>query len=536
MIGLGERMSVSDALQSLLLEMSQQRGLDGVLRVVVERLAEEEHIALARIWLLRPGDICSTCSMREECPDQTRCLHLVSSAGRSRMENADPWTRLDGDFKRMPVGARKVGRIAGTGDCVSVMDIQKNDAWIARPDWAHDEGIRGFAGQPLVFKGEILGVLAIFTRTPLGQACLDWLRTIADLAAASIANARAFEEIQSLRAQLELENAYLREEVSDARAYGDIVGQSPALRNILQQIELVAPTDASVLILGESGTGKELVAQEIHRRSERHARAMVRVNCASVPRELYESEFFGHVKGAFTGAIRDRSGRFELANGGTLFLDEVGEIPLELQSKLLRVLQEKTYERIGEEKTREADVRLIAATNRDLKAEVEAGRFRQDLFYRLNVFPIEVPPLRKRAEDIPLLAGLFLQQASRRFNRPSQGLSQGNLLSLQAYDWPGNVRELMNVIERAVITSRTGAVRFDLPRPSSRKAGKTAATASTTVVPDAEMRRREVENILASLDHTNWRVHGPGGAAELLDVRPTTLASRIKRMGLAKPA
>jgi len=536
MTALGESMSVSDALQGLLLEMGQQRALDGVLRLVVDRLAEEEHVALARIWLLRPGDICSKCVMREECPDQTRCLHLVSSAGRSRMENVDPWTDIDGDFKRMPLGVRKVGRIAATGECVSVMDIQKNAEWIARPDWARAEGIRGFAGQPLVFKGEILGVLAIFTRTPLGQPCLDWLRTIADLAAASIANTRAYEEIESLRAQLELENAYLREEVSEARAYGDIIGQSPALRNIIQQIELVAPTDASVLILGESGTGKELVAQEIHRRSARSARAMVRVNCASIPRELYESEFFGHVKGAFTGAVRDRAGRFELANGGTLLLDEVGEIPLELQSKLLRVLQEGTYERIGEEKTREVDVRLITATNRDLKAEVEAGRFRQDLFYRLNVFPIEVPPLRKRKEDIPLLAELFLKKASRRFNRPSQGLSQGNLLSLQAYDWPGNVRELMNVIERAVITSRTGAVRFDLPRPSPGKARKTAATASTTIVPDAEMKRRERDNILSALDQTNWKVHGPGGAAELLDVRPTTLASRIKRMGLAKPA
>ncbi len=250
MTALGESMSVSDALQRLLLDMGQQRALDGVLRLVVDRLAEEEQVALARIWLLQPGDICATCSMREECPDQTRCLHLVSSAGRSRIENADPWTRIDGGFRRMPLGVRKVGRIGGTGECVSVMDIQKNAEWIARPDWAHDEGIRGFAGQPLVFKGEILGVLAIFTRTPLGQPCLDWLRTIADLAAASIANTHAFEEIQSLRAQLELENAYLREEVSEARSFGDIVGHSSALRNIIQQIELVAPTDANVFFIG----------------------------------------------------------------------------------------------------------------------------------------------------------------------------------------------------------------------------------------------------------------------------------------------
>lgn len=537
MAALGDRMFVSDVLKNLLLEIGQQRSLRAVLRVVVEWLAGEEHVALARIWLIRPNTDCHSCPLPDECSDQNRCLHLVASAGRSLGEEGTSWDRVDGEFARFPLGVRKVGRIGATGECVSVRDVQKDTEWIARPDWARKEAIRGFAGQPLVFKGEILGVLAIFTREPLSQHCLDWLRMIADLVAASIANTRAFEEIQTLRAQLELENAYLKEEVSDARAFGEIVGQSPALRNILRQIELVAPTDANVLILGESGTGKELVAQEIHRRSRRHERALVRVNCASVPRELYESEFFGHAKGAFTGAIRDRAGRFELANGGTLLLDEVGEIPLELQSKLLRVLQEGEYERIGEEKTREVDVRLIAATNRDLKSEVEAGRFRQDLFYRLNVFPIEVPPLRKRKEDVPLLAELFLLQATRRFNRKNKGLSQGNILALQGYDWPGNVRELLNVIERAVITSRSGAIRIDLPRSSSgksRKAEPAAGSAPATVVPDAELKRRERENILTALNRTNWQVHGPGGAAELLGLRPTTLASRIKRMGLTK--
>ncbi len=537
MPGLGERMSVSDALKNLLLEIGQQRSLESVLRLVVARLAGEEHIALARIWLIRPAGDCPNCPTPDACFDHGRCLHLVASAGRSLGDDAPAWGRLDGEFSRFPLGVRKVGRVGATGECVAVLDVQKDTDWIARPDWTRREGIRGFIGQPLVFKGEILGVLAIFTRTTLSQHCLDWLRMIADLMAASIANARAFDEIQSLRTQLELENAYLKEEVSDARAFGEIVGQSPALRNIIQQIELVAPTDASVLILGESGTGKELVAQEIHRRSQRHERAMVRVNCASVPRELYESEFFGHAKGAFTGAVRDRAGRFELANGGTLLLDEVGEIPLELQSKLLRVLQEGTYERVGEERTREVDVRLIAATNRDLKGEVDAGRFRQDLFYRLNVFPIEVPPLRKRKEDIPLLAELFLQQASRRFNRKAKALSQANILALQGYDWPGNVRELLNVIERAVITSRSGAIHLDLPQTSSNSARKTApipALAQATVVPDAEMKRRERENILAALNQTNWQVHGPGGAAELLGLPPTTLASRIKRMGLTR--
>jgi len=449
MAALGERMSVSDALQSLLLEMGQQRALDGVLRVVVDRLAEEEQIALGRIWLLAPGDICPKCPMRAECPDQTRCLHLVSSAGRSRNKGVDPWTRLDGDFRRMPLGARKVGRIAASGECVSVMDIQKNAEWIARPDWARAEGIRGFAGQPLVFKGEILGVLAIVTRTPLSQACLDWLRTIADLAAASIANTRAYEEIESLRAQLELENAYLREEVSEARAFGDIIGQSPALRNIIQQIELVAPTDASVLILGESGTGKELVAQEIHRRSARSARAMVRVNCASVPRELYESEFFGHVKGAFTGAVRDRAGRFELANGGTLFLDEVATISATTQVRLLRVVQECELERVGGEETIPVDVRIIAATNRDLGALVDSGKFREDFYYRLNEVVIYVPPLRERKEDIPLLVDAFVNEANSKFDKEVRTVSDIAMNYLLRHDWPGNVRELENLCRRA---------------------------------------------------------------------------------------
>ncbi len=535
MTALGERMSISDALYALLLEMGQQRTLDGVLRLVVDRLSSEEHIALARIWLVRPGDICETCPLRNECNDQSRCLHLVASAGQSRIENTEPWIQIDGDFRRMPWGARKVGRVAATGDFVSVMDIEKNNEWIARPDWAHDEGIRSFVGQPLMFKGEVLGVLAIFTRAPLEELCRDCLRTIADLAAASIANARAFDEIELLRGQLELENAYLREEVSESRDYGDIVGQSPALRNIIQQIDMVAPTEANVLILGESGTGKELVAQEIHRRSSRSGKTMVRVNCASVPRELYESEFFGHVKGAFTGAVRDRAGRFEIASGGTLFLDEVGEIPLELQSKLLRVLQEGTYERIGDDKTRESDVRIVAATNRYLLSDVEAGRFRQDLYYRLNTFPIEVTPLRKRQEDIPVLAEHFLHLASKKYNRQYKSLTQADIMKLQYYDWPGNVRELQNVIERAVITSHTGILHFNLPDALRANENSAINTDESAVVPDQEMKRRERENILSALQLTHWRVHGSGGAAELLGVRPTTLTSRIKRMGLSKP-
>jgi len=341
------------------------------------------------------------------------------------------------------------------------------------------------------------------------------------------------------RDRLTQENVYLRDEVLEAHAFGDIIGQSSSLKNVLQQIELVAPTEASVLILGESGTGKELVAREIHRRSLRKDRPMITVNCASIPRELYESEFFGHVQGAFTGAVSDRAGRFELADGGTLFLDEVGEIPLALQSKLLRVLQEGEFERVGDERTHQADVRIIAATNRDLKQEIEAKRFREDLYYRLNVFPLEIAPLRERKEDIAVLAAHFVDSSARKLNRPLPRLTQANILGLQRYDWPGNIRELQNVIERAVITASAGRLRFDLPTDTQpKKPGPADAPQSTkelAIIPDDEMRRRERDNILTALKRTKWKLSGDNGAAELLRIKPTTLASRMKKMGIERP-
>jgi transcriptional regulator with GAF, ATPase, and Fis domain len=341
----------------------------------------------------------------------------------------------------MPFGIRKVGRIALSGEPLEEPELTEPlPDWVARPEWIRAEGIRGFAGQPMIHRGVVLGVLAVFARQPISGECMGWLRMIADHAAAAINTARAFAEINALRKRLEQENEYLREEVTGAGAFGELIGQSPALEAVARQIDLVAPTDSAVLILGESGTGKELVAREIHRRSKRSGRPLIKVNCAAVPRELYESEFFGHAKGAFTGALRDRVGRFELAEGGTLFLDEVGEIPLELQAKLLRVLQEGELERVGEERTRRVNVRLVAATNRDLRTEAEAGRFRQDLFYRLSVFPVEIPSLRKRKEDIPLLVEHFLEGSSRKVGRPKLPLTLAAVQRLQQYDWPGNVR------------------------------------------------------------------------------------------------
>jgi DNA-binding NtrC family response regulator len=319
----------------------------------------------------------------------------------------------------------------------------------------------------------------------------------------------------------------------------EIVGAGSAYRTLLKRIEMVAPTDSTVLIQGETGTGKELIAREIHKISRRKDQPLVRVNCASVPKELYESEFFGHVRGAFTGAIKDRVGRFEAAQGGTLFLDEIGEIPIELQSKLLRALQEKQFERVGDERTKRADVRIIAATNRDLKQEVEAGRFREDLYYRLNVFPVQAVPLRERREDIPLLAEYFVRLLVKELKCPKPRLTEAGVARLQNYDWPGNIRELRNVIESAIIVARGNSLEFDLPvaiatsalAPSRFEGGESEQSEFLT---EPEIQRRERENLRIVLNKTGWKIKGADGAAELLGVKPTTLLSRIKKMGLKR--
>lgn len=341
--------------------------------------------------------------------------------------------------------------------------------------------------------------------------------------------------------ELELENDYLIDEIKAQQNTCNIVGSSPALVKVLQQIAVVAATEASVLILGESGTGKELVARDIHEHSARKDRSLVKVNCASIPKELFESEFFGHVRGAFTGAVKDRVGRFELADGGTLFLDEIGEIPLDLQAKLLRVLQEGTFERVGEERTRKVDIRLVAATNRDLLAEAKAGRFRLDLYYRLSVFPIELPPLRERREDIPALTAHFLSQSAKRMLVPVPKLTRAHARELMAYDWPGNVRELQNVVERAVILSRNGPLRFDLGNVLSRPLPaviRSEPASPASEVPNgltlADLKSRERELILATLQQTNGKIYGAEGAAAKLGLKPTTLASKIKKLGLKK--
>lgn len=652
----------------VMVAIGEHRTLPEVLRAIVTGIAACPNVALARIWLLNGGDLCETCRFRPECPDQTRCLHLVASAGNASDPAVD-LTRIDGAFRRFPLGVRKIGRVAASGQALFLPDLRGDEDWIADPAWFRSAKVRSFAAQPLVFRGEVLGVLALFDRAVLDDADFEWLRIFADHAAVSIANANAFEEIEFLRARLEEENVHLREDFQDlfeeapipyvhegldsrfiranraaldtlgikpeeiagtfgsslvadtpdaqrrlkqaleamgkgnvsgeivlelrrkdngkpvwvqwwsrpardgsytrtmmvditdrvlmeqeharleaqneylleeirsAQNLGDIIGESPAVRKVMHQIRLVAPTDAAVLITGESGTGKELVARAIHENSPRQGRPLIKVNCGAVPEPLFESEFFGHMRGAFTGAVRDKPGRFELADGGTIFLDEIGEVPLPMQAKLLRVLQEQEIERVGDTRVRKINVRIIAATNRDLKAEVEAGRFRQDLFYRLSVFPIENPPLRERREDIQRLAEHFIRTAAKRMGRRPPKLTQAAARQLSAHDWPGNVRELQNAVERAVILAQGGPLQFD-PPPSTRTLTSTAPQIpdGTPLLTRSELKQRERESITAALAQTGGKVSGSDGAAALLGMKPTTFASRIKALGLERGA
>ncbi|TNF38430.1 MAG: PAS domain S-box protein [Gammaproteobacteria bacterium] len=383
-----------------------------------------------------------------------------------------------------------------------------------------------YTSTPITDNGRLVGAVVVF-------------RDISERRQAEAQLRQALNQVEALKARLEMENAYLQEEIREGYSYKEIVGKSAAINNIIHQIELVARTDANVLISGESGTGKELIARAIHDASNRRNRPLIRVNCASIPRDLFESEFFGHVKGAFTGAVKDRAGRFELADGGTLFLDEVGEIPPELQSKLLRVLQEQQFERVGDNQTQHVDVRIIAATNRDLKKEVEKKNFREDLYFRLNVFPIISPSLRERLEDVPLLASHFLFSACHKFNKPELTISISDMRRLQSYPWPGNIRELVNVVERGVILSEGGRIRIDLPEVVPLQQNVIAdlqvvQNKQPALLTDSERNMRDRDNIIRALKASQGRIFGKGGAAELLCVKPTTLASRIKRLHINK--
>ncbi len=414
-----------------------------------------------------------------------------------------------------------------TKQCRIRQDLEKEHR-IGLEDELLKEGIRSYVSAPLIAKGEAFGALNVGSREPdqYTETHADLLLEVAHQVALAVQNMSAYEEIAELKAQLEQENIYLQEEIKLEHNFEEIVGQSAAMKKVLKAIETVAPTDATVLISSETGTGKELLARAVHDLSPKKNKPLVKVNCATLPNNLIESELFGHERGAFTGAISRKIGRFELADGGTIFLDEIGDLPLEMQTKLLRVLQEGEFERVGGIRTIKVNVRVIAATNRDLKMAMRENRFRSDLYYRLNVFPVAIPPLRERTEDIELLVKHFVNKYTARMGKRIDTIPQKKLAALMCYSWPGNVRELENVIERAVILSEGHSLQLDdcLPQPEG------TSGASPIVTLDEAQRA----HILKVLQLTRGKVSGERGAAQILGIKPTTLESRMKKLGIER--
>jgi len=393
---------------------------------------------------------------------------------------------------------------------------------------------------PLVSRGRVLGIFGVvkYQENAFTSDDIEFLTQIANQVAIAVENACAFGEIRELKDRLAKEKLYLEDEIRSEMNFAQIIGKSASLRRVLKQVETVSPTDSTVLIYGDTGTGKELIARAIHDLSPRRSKPFVKLNCAAIPTGLLESELFGHEKGAFTGAIAQRIGRFEVANGGTIFLDEIGEIPLELQTKLLRVLQEREFERLGSSRTLRTDARLIAATNRDLETMVSEQKFRSDLFFRLNVFPVHVPSLRERHGDIPLLVRHFTQRFSRRMNRVIETIPSAAMDALARYHWPGNIRELQNVIERAVIISTGPALNIDVSDLKFSKADlpakKTASPKSTNGALHSVLEETERQEILKALKESNWVVSGPNGAAAHLAMKRSTLQLRMQKLGITR--
>jgi formate hydrogenlyase transcriptional activator len=395
---------------------------------------------------------------------------------------------------------------------------------------AKAEGFNALCLLPLISREKVLGILGLgrLRDEPFRQDEVDFLLKVASQVALAVENALAYGEIRELKDQLAQENLYLEDEIRNEMNFAEIVGRSATLRRVLQQVETVAPTDSTVLIYGETGSGKELIARALHDLSPRAQKPFVKLNCAAIPTGLLESELFGHEKGAYTGAVSQRIGRFELGNHGTVFLDEVGEIPLEIQPKLLRVLQEREFERLGSTRTLRSDARLIAATNRDLSAMVDQQKFRMDLFYRLNVFPVHVPPLRERQEDIPLLVRHFVQQSSRRMHKTIDTIPTETMNALVRYHWPGNIRELQNLIERAVILSSGPVLKVPLADLKTRAVA--AAPRNHDTLEEAERK-----HMVGVLEDANWVIAGPNGAAARLGMKRSTLQFRMKKLGIARP-
>ena len=513
-------------LQRVTQQMTVHRRLGDVLGAITRGLLENADAALARIWLYAPAAACAVC--REKSGDdpqfQAPSLHLCASAG--------VFEGVVAPHHDIPLGMFLSGHVAESREPLLLNDLP-GEPRVRELPWIAEHGLQAYAGYPLLFNDELEGVLGIFRRQPWQLDEFRALSIFALQASIAIKNATLIEEAENRSKRLSLEKEYLEDEIRQHHGFGEIVGRSAALADLLQKVEKVAPTDTTVLLLGETGTGKELLARAIHGRSSRRDRPLIKVNCGAISPGLVESELFGHEKGSFTGAFQRRLGRFELANGGTLFLDEVGDLPHDVQVKLLRVLQEGEFERVGGTASLHSDARIIAATNHDLQADVAAGRFRTDLFYRLSVFPMRLPSLRDRVDDLELLVQHFLAHFEMKLHKPLRSLAPESLERLKRYSWPGNIRELQNVLERACVLTQTEVVQVmdSFGQESSATTSPTSASTSTS----SDLWKLEDvvrEHILRVLGSTGGVIQGPHGAARILGVHPNTLRSRMERLGI----
>ena len=503
-----------------------------LLNSIASALAEHTGASFVRVFLYQTDDECEICRSRgkvEPAPAPgVKRLHLHADAGRMQGAFAEQHA-LGLDVPAPPTKVARERKPFLTNELLR--DVQGK----VPPQLMQvyeESGVVAAGARPLEFRGELMGVIGMISRRPFDPHEFELLGIFADQAAVAIKSAHLFTELERYRQRLQIENAYLQEEIRSERGFEDIVGQSSALRAVLRKVKQVAPVETTVLLTGETGTGKELIARAIHELSPRKDRPMIKINCGAIPQGVVESELFGHEKGAFTGALQRRLGRFELADKGTLFMDEVGELPLDTQVKLLRVLQEQEFERLGGARAIKVDVRLVAATNRDLEVEVTDSRFRADLYYRLNVFPIRVPALRERPEDIPQLVRHFLAQLQRKLAKPLRGVTPDSMQRLMQYLWPGNIRELQNVLERACVLARSPVVDVT-----------TALGATDRPVPDAipivddrilTLDEHEQQQIRRALDEAGGKIHGPGGAAALLGINASTLRSRMEKHGMMR--
>jgi transcriptional regulator with GAF, ATPase, and Fis domain len=509
------------------------QALPALLSSVTSAIVEHTGAVISRVFLYRSDDECDVCRAKGDAfPHSSkgeRSLHLSASAGViPSIDGPDHLVPM-----HLPVSIIKVAverkpflsnDVLTEGDPSQITPQQR--------EIFERLGVVAVGSYPLDFRGELLGVIGMLSRHPFEPQAFELLEIFANQVAMAIKSAYVIAEIERYRDRLQVENAYLQDEIRVERGFEEIVGESPSLRAVLRKVKQVAGVETTVLLTGETGTGKELIARAIHGMSPRKDRAMIKVNCGAIPQGVVESELFGHEKGAFTGALQRRIGRFELADKGTLFMDEVGELPLDTQVKLLRVLQEQEFERVGRTRPMKVDVRLVAATNRDLEREVGEGRFRSDLFYRLNVFPIRIPPLRERASDIPLLVHHCLQQLQRKLGKPLKSVSQSSMEQLQRYSWPGNVRELQNVMERACVLARGPMVELgDTLSVAAERGIPGAMLADAPITTLDENERMHIRRALAA---ANGRIHGARGAAAMLGINPSTLRSRMQKLNITK--